>query len=170
MSKKALLAIFIIVMISLACPYSAFAKVSILNRTGDISISMPDGSVLRVGPNDALPATIPDNAVVTILSGSADVSSSDPSAPKVVCGDYSAVITAGNALSIGVDPQTGKVTMTLVYGTVEVTGPDGKKIILDDNNPSLESATGQTSDSELPSEKEIEMEKQGNSHDISPSS
>lgn len=154
-------------------PAVASAEISILNRTGEISITMPDGQQVTVGPTEHLPA-IPDNAIVTIVSGSADISASESSRIQVVCGGYSAAISASNALSALLDPQAGLISMTLIYGTAEIKSPDGSVIVLDAKNPSFQaylSGKGKDIDPQgLPTENELKQEEQGNSHDISPAS
>jgi uncharacterized cupin superfamily protein len=119
--KKTLLLVGFFVLLTY---FSCFAAVNVANRTGAIQIKMPDGRVVVVQSNEALPL-IPNGAVITILSGTADISATEGSQVSVVAGGSTVQLASGTAINVSVNQSTGAVVWAATAGTVTVTANNG---------------------------------------------
>lgn len=114
--RSILLACFFISMLA----FNALAAVDITNRSGTISIAMPDGSVVTVTVDQQLPAVIPDGAVITVVSGTANVSTSGTSTVSVSIGGSTVQVSAGTTLRLGLNP-TGVANISVTTGQAIVS-------------------------------------------------
>ena len=102
----------------------AFAAVTIENRTGTISITMPTNEVITVQADQPLPS-IPSGATVSVVTGSAEISASEGDTVNVLVNNSTAVVSGGAKVSAGVDLSTGNGTLNVLSGSVPVTQADG---------------------------------------------
>lgn len=102
---------------------SAFAAIDVSNRTGTISIGMPDGTVVTVTAGQPLPA-IPDGATITIVSGTASVATTGDSTVSVSIGSSTVQLGTGTTANFGLDPVDGSATVTLVSGQATAINGD----------------------------------------------
>ena len=109
-----LLAMFF-VFISLA---TSFAAIVIENRTGAVKIYMPDGKQIVITKDQPMPA-IPDGATITILAGSATVSTTGKSTILLSIGTYTVQIKEGSKINLTLNPD-GTMTSTIIAGEASV--------------------------------------------------
>jgi len=164
MAKRLFLLGVVGLFLSLTVCTLAYAAITVTNQTGDIKITMPDGTQVLVSPGQAMPA-IPDGAIIEVVSGSAIISTTGSSYAEVILGGDTVHLGAGDSINAGYDPQSGIAI---------VTKADGSTVTLDANNPSYTTGqettpppTGETPDIG-DAEEEIQVEE--SPKDISPSS
>ena len=75
----------------------------VLNHTGTIRVTRPDGVVLMIEPGQALP-DIPMGSRVEVMSGSIEIEPSEGFV-QVVVGGSVATVKAGDSLSASIDPK-----------------------------------------------------------------
>ncbi len=114
--KLILLVCFFVSMLA----FNALAAIDITNRTGTISIAMPGGTVVTLTMDQQLPAVIPDGAVITVVSGTANISTSGASTVSVLIGGSKVQVSAGTTLILGLDPK-GVANVTVVTGQAIVS-------------------------------------------------
>ena len=173
MAKRLFLLGVVGLFLSLTVCTLAYAAITVTNQTGDVKITMPDGTQVLVSPGQAMPA-IPDGSIIEVVSGSAIISTTGSSYVEVILGGDTVHLGAGDSINAGYDPQSGVSNVTLISGTAIVTKADGSTVTLDANNPSY--TTGQeTTPPPTPkpldigdAEEEIQVEE--SPKDISPSS
>jgi hypothetical protein len=90
----------------------------ILNRTGNIKITKPDGAVLTVGKDESLP-DIPSGSTVVILDGIIEVSPTTGFI-KIVVGDSMATVKAGDKVTAKADSVTGMADFKVDAGQVSI--------------------------------------------------
>ena len=103
---------------------TAFAAVMIENRTGTITITMPNNEVISVQADQPLPA-IPSGATIAVVTGSADISATEGDSVSVMVNNSTAIVEGGAKVSAGVDLSTGDGTLNVLSGSVKVTQADG---------------------------------------------
>lgn len=173
MAKRLFLLGVVGLFLSLTVCTLAYAAITVTNQTGDIKITMPDGTQVLVSPGQAMP-TIPDGSIVEIVSGSAIITTSGNSYAEVMLGGDVVTLGAGDSINAGYNPQTGTSTVALISGTAIITKADGNTVKLDANSPSY--TTGQEttppSEGQTPDigDAEEEIQTEENPKDISPSS
>lgn len=97
----------------------ASAAIIIENRTGAVKIYMPDGKQIVVKVNEPMPV-IPEGATVTILAGSATISTTGKSSVQVSAGTYTLQIKEGSKINLTLNPD-GTMTSTIIAGQALVS-------------------------------------------------
>jgi len=121
------------------------AQTTILNRTGTIKLTLPDGTVSIIGKEDALP-DIPSGSRVEIINGSMDVESS-AGFIQVVVGDSIATVKAGDRVTASIDePSNKKASFSVSAGQIKIiTGNTSTMLEMGQEvKLSLNKRTGQT--------------------------
>lgn len=113
-TKTILLACFFAVMVT----FSAYAAIDITERTGTIKIFMPDGKQVVVAKDEPLP-TIPDGATITILDGSAIVSTTGKSTVTVSIGTYNVQLREASIINLVLNKDR-TVGATIILGSADV--------------------------------------------------
>ena len=103
-----------------AIAFNALAAVDITSRTGTISITMANGTVVTVTADQPLPANIPDGAVITIISGTASINTTGTSTVSVSIGGSTVAVGAGTTLSAGLNA-AGVVNIAVTAGQAVIT-------------------------------------------------
>ncbi|MFC1590683.1 hypothetical protein ACFL42_04245 [Candidatus Omnitrophota bacterium] len=116
MGLKKVIAVLAVFLISAFILQSAFAQV-ITNRTGTITITKPDGTVLIVGASDPLP-NIPSGSVIEVLYGTIQVAP-DAGTFTIVAGNTTATVSGGQEAQVGLDVATGAAEVTSIVGTIQ---------------------------------------------------
>lgn len=104
-------------LISLALFQVASAQDVITDRTGTIVITMPDGTFVTVGVDDAVP-DIPSGATIEVISGTIAVAP-EAGSVTVIVGNTQATVTAGQAVEVSLDLTTGAAEVTSTAGTIQ---------------------------------------------------
>ena len=97
---------------------TSFAAIIVENRTGAVKIYMPDGKQLVIQRNEPMPV-IPDGATITILGGSAVISTTGKSVVPVSIGNYTLQVSEGSKVNLTLNPD-GTVTSTIILGSVNI--------------------------------------------------
>jgi len=95
-----------------------FAGGLVLNHTGTIKVTRPDGVVLMIEPGQALP-DIPMGSRVEVRSGSIEIEPSEGFI-QIVVGDSVATVKAGDSLSASIDPKTSISDFKVNKGQINV--------------------------------------------------
>ncbi len=123
---------------------SLMAQGLILNHTGTIRVTKPDGVVLVIEPNQALP-DIPSGSRVEIISGSIDI---EPGAGFIqgVVGDSVATVKAGDRVTASIEPSNKKAAFSVSAGQIKIiTGNTSTMLEMGQEvELSLDKRTGQT--------------------------
>lgn len=90
----------------------------ILNHTGTIKVTRPDGVVLMIEPGQALP-DIPTGSRVEVLSGSLEIEPSEGFI-QLVLGSSVATVKAGDSVSAAIDLETGMADFKTASGEVNI--------------------------------------------------
>ena len=106
--------ILLVLLFVLICSTTSFAQIILDNRTGAVKIFMPDGKQLVIQRNEPLP-NIPDGAIITILAGSATVSTTGRSTVSVSVGTYTVQIKEDSKINLTLNPD-GTMTSTVIAG------------------------------------------------------
>ena len=102
------------------CSTVSFAAIIIDNRTGATKILMPDGKELVIKSNEPMPSIIPDGAIITIINGSATVSTTGKSTVSVTMGTYTIQLKEGSKINLTLNPD-GTVTSTIIAGQASIS-------------------------------------------------
>jgi len=97
---------------------SLMAQGLILNHTGTIRVTKPDGVVLVIEPGQALP-DIPSGSRVEVLNGSIEIEPAEGFI-QLVLGGSVATVKAGDSLSASIDEKTGIADFKVKTGQVNV--------------------------------------------------
>ena len=95
-----------------------FAKDLVLNRTGAIRITKPDGTVLKVEKDQALPE-IPSGSKVEVITGSIGIEPSEGFI-QVVVGDSVAMVKAGDIVTASMDLETNMADFEALAGQIRI--------------------------------------------------
>ena len=94
------------------------AQEVITQRTGPIKITKPDGSVLTVGKEEALP-DIPSGSTVEVLSGGIEVKPLEGFI-QVVVGDSIAAVKAGDRATASMEPKKRMADFKVEAGQINI--------------------------------------------------
>jgi len=97
---------------------TSFAAINIDNRVGAVKIFMPDNKQLIIQKGDRLPV-IPDGALITILAGSATVSTTGKSKVSVSMGNYTITLNEKSKVNLILNPD-GTVGTTIILGSADI--------------------------------------------------
>lgn len=97
---------------------SLMAKELILNRTGTIRVTKPDGVVLVIEPDQALP-DIPSGSKVEVLNGSIEIEPSEGFI-QLVLGGSVATVKAGDNVTASIDEKTAIPDFKVKTGRVNI--------------------------------------------------
>lgn len=97
---------------------SLMARSLISNRSGTIKITRPDGSVLTVEKDEALPA-IPSGSAIEVLDGSIEVTPAKGFIQLIV-GDSAATVNAGDKVRASIDLKTGMADFAVGAGKISI--------------------------------------------------
>ncbi|MBU9888968.1 MAG: hypothetical protein KTQ49_03745 [Candidatus Omnitrophica bacterium] len=114
MIKKILLGVFVLFLCS---QVAAFAAVMVGERTGSLKITQADGTVVTVGPADAMPE-IMDGATIEVLSGTVTL---------LTPNGGTATMDSGSRILVSPTSENGFEVMS---GRVQLTDADGNTVIL----------------------------------------
>ena len=96
----------------------SFAAINVEKRTGDIKIFMPDGKQVVIKRNQPLPV-IPDGAVITIMAGSAVVSTTGKSVVSVSVGNYTIQVKEVSKVRFLLNSD-GTASITVILGQTDI--------------------------------------------------
>lgn len=102
---------------------AALAAVTVNQHTGTLKITQADGTVVTVGPADALPV-IQDGATIEVVDGVLLVSTTDASTAKVVANGQTFQLAAGTTISQTYD-STGAALFEVTAGQASLITTDG---------------------------------------------
>jgi hypothetical protein len=94
------------------------AKDIVINRTGIIRITKPDGIVLRVENDQALPE-IPSGSKVEVITGSIGIEPAEGFI-QVVVGDSVAMVKVGDILTASMDLETNMADFEALAGQIRI--------------------------------------------------
>lgn len=113
----------LILLMFVAIPIFFFQDMSIaasfiLNRTGTIKITQPDGTVLTVNSKEPLPV-IPSGSTVEVLYGSIDIAPAEGFIQVVVANSV-ATVKAGDRVTASIDPKTKMASFKSDSGKISI--------------------------------------------------
>lgn len=116
--KFLIITIVLGIFISLTSPLSA--QISVNGRSGNLSITAPDGGLTTVASSDALPS-LESGSVIEVLSGSADVALNGDEQLTIVAGESVINLNGGNAIKVDVKNNGADSLVSVLKGNVEMS-------------------------------------------------
>ncbi|MCX5782229.1 MAG: hypothetical protein NT145_05945 [Elusimicrobia bacterium] len=117
-NKKSVLLIALAALALFFFQSSLTAKDLILNRTGTISVTKPDGTVLVIEPHQVLP-DIPSGSIIEVLNGGIKIEPSEGFI-QIVLGGSVATVKAGDNITASIDPKTAMADFEVITGQVRI--------------------------------------------------
>ncbi len=119
--KKLFFLIFPISIFCLAALISLTqAEILVGERSGNLSVTTPDGKLITVSVSDKLP-DLTAGSVIEVLSGEASFSLEGPSFLTVVAGESVMNLSSGNQVKVNVNNNGADTITDVLSGTVEVS-------------------------------------------------
>jgi len=96
------------------------AEISIPRRAGNLSITTPEGQLIRVAPKDTLPNLV-SGSVVEVLSGNAEFNLDGTGFITLIAGESVMNLVSGTQVLINVTNNGADTLIKVVNGEVEVS-------------------------------------------------
>jgi hypothetical protein len=116
--KRGCVLFVLMAMVFLFLQDSSIAKNSILNYTGTIKITNPDGKVFMVMKGQSAPE-IPVGSTIEVLNGSIEIEPSEGFF-QVVIGGSAATVGAGDMVIAGLDSETAMADFEVATGQISI--------------------------------------------------
>ena len=102
------------------------AAVNVGKRTGDLKITFSSGDVRTYSAGETLPP-VPEGAVIEVLSGEAEISTTDISTAQVIAGFQTVMMVPGVIVDISYD-FTNSATIQVLAGDAQVMLTTGSSL------------------------------------------